>query len=150
MILDLKSVFREKGSSIPLDYALDFSEETLRGEKPLKTPVTVNGTIGNRAGVVSMQAKVTAEYSAPCDRCAADCTRTYVIEIDRILVDELSNQADDDKLLLEDMKLDLYQSCFEEIVLNLPIKHLCNDSCKGICPSCGKNLNDGLCACSEE
>ena len=71
-------------------------------------------------------------------------------EIDRILVDELSNQADDDKLLLEDMKLDLYQSCFEEIVLNLPIKHLCNDSCKGICPSCGKNLNDGLCACSEE
>ena len=150
MILDLKSVFREKGSSIPLDYALDYSGESLKGDYPLKKPVAVNGTIGNRAGVVSMQADVTVVYDAPCDRCAADCTRIYVIKIDRILVDELSNQADDDKLLLEDMKLDLYQSCFEEIVLNLPIKHLCDDSCKGICPSCGKNLNVGPCGCGEE
>ena len=37
----------------------------------------------------------------------------------------------------------------EDVVLNLPSKVLCKDDCKGLCPQCGKNLNDGPCDCKE-
>jgi uncharacterized protein len=30
------------------------------------------------------------------------------------------------------------------------MKKLCSEDCKGLCPSCGKNLNDGPCNCAEE
>ena len=148
--MDLRAVFRKENSVLPIDCTLDFSNEKFSGQYPLKTPVFLKGSVGNRAGVVRIIADITVEYFAPCDRCACDTVKKHVIRLDRVLVDELAAQAEDDKLLLEDMQIDLYQVCLEETALNLPIKHLCGDSCKGICPNCGKNLNDGPCGCSEE
>lgn len=39
---------------------------------------------------------------------------------------------------------------WEEFILALPTKPLCRKDCKGICSSCGKNLNDGACMCEDE
>ena len=148
--MDLRPIFLEKDSRVLVDCTLDFSGEEFSGRYPLQAPVTVKGVVENRAGVVSFKADITVCYSAPCDRCAADAQRTHVIKLDRVLVNELAGEADDDKLLLKDMQLDLYETCFEETVLNLPLKHLCDDSCKGLCPTCGKNLNEGPCGCNME
>jgi uncharacterized protein len=38
----------------------------------------------------------------------------------------------------------------EQFYLVLPMKPLCRESCKGLCPHCGTNLNDGSCACKPE
>lgn len=38
----------------------------------------------------------------------------------------------------------------EEILLDLPIKPLCRQDCKGLCPVCGKNLNEGPCVCKHK
>ncbi len=35
----------------------------------------------------------------------------------------------------------------EQIFLALPVKVLCTDNCKGICPGCGANLNEEACRC---
>ena len=35
----------------------------------------------------------------------------------------------------------------DDILLDLPTKFLCTDDCKGLCPTCGKDLNDGPCQC---
>jgi uncharacterized protein len=37
----------------------------------------------------------------------------------------------------------------EQILLALPLRTLCREDCKGLCPQCGKNLNEGPCACAE-
>ena len=37
----------------------------------------------------------------------------------------------------------------EDIFLALPTKFLCREDCKGLCPQCGKNLNDGSCSCKK-
>ena len=34
-----------------------------------------------------------------------------------------------------------------EMIMSLPMKVLCKETCKGLCPVCGKNLNDGECGC---
>ena len=43
--------------------------------------------------------------------------------------------------------LDLAAVCWEEFVLALPVNPLCKTDCKGLCPQCGTNLNNGTCGC---
>ncbi len=43
--------------------------------------------------------------------------------------------------------LDLGELMHEQFVLALPMKPLCSDACKGLCPSCGTNLNKAACEC---
>ena len=43
--------------------------------------------------------------------------------------------------------LDLASLLWEEFSLALPVKPLCKPDCKGLCPECGKNLNEGACGC---
>ncbi|NLH02379.1 MAG: DUF177 domain-containing protein, partial [Clostridiales bacterium] len=42
---------------------------------------------------------------------------------------------------------DLLETCF---ILSMESKFLCRENCEGLCPSCGKNLNDGPCGCKKE
>jgi len=43
--------------------------------------------------------------------------------------------------------LDLTEAIRQYKVMALPMKPLCNEECAGICPTCGKNLNEGPCDC---
>jgi len=45
-------------------------------------------------------------------------------------------------LLLEDLLR-------EQILLALPLRSICKEECKGLCPHCGKNLNVEQCSCAE-
>ena len=45
-----------------------------------------------------------------------------------------------DGLLLEDVLR-------EQVLLAVPLKAVCSESCKGLCPRCGKNLNLEACTC---
>ncbi len=47
----------------------------------------------------------------------------------------------------DDHRLDLGEVVREQLFLSLPLKRLCREDCRGLCPSCGKNLNAGSCAC---
>lgn len=46
-----------------------------------------------------------------------------------------------------DDQIDLSQLMEEQFYLALPMKPLCRDDCKGLCPSCGTNLNETTCTC---
>lgn len=48
-----------------------------------------------------------------------------------------------DGLLLEDVLR-------EQVLLSVPLKIVCRDDCKGLCPQCGQNLNQGECGCSPQ
>ena len=57
------------------------------------------------------------------------------------------NPDDVDCAYYHDDVIDLDPLIFEQIVLQIPIKMLCLESCKGLCPQCGANLNKGRCDC---
>ena len=44
-------------------------------------------------------------------------------------------------------KIDLGELMHEQFVLALPMKPLCSDDCRGLCPHCGTNLTKGACDC---
>ena len=46
-------------------------------------------------------------------------------------------------------EIDLWPDLREAMVLALPMKPLCSEDCRGICPTCGKDLNNGECRCGK-
>ncbi len=97
-----------------------------------------------------MTAKTSFDFSVPCDRCARQIDRHYDYSFSHILVLSLENEDDDRFIEVHDEKLNLDELVREDILLELPTKFLCREDCKGICPKCGKNLNDGPCGCDPQ
>ncbi|NLJ60700.1 MAG: DUF177 domain-containing protein, partial [Firmicutes bacterium] len=46
--------------------------------------------------------------------------------------------------------VDISKEVSAHLALSLPIQLVCSSECKGLCPVCGKDLNDGDCACPDE
>lgn len=149
MILDLKPLFRGEVDRLPLDFSFDFSQVTVGGVCPLAEPVRLTGQVIHRAEVVSVDAVITAKCTRACDRCGRETTHEHRVPVARAVVTELHNEDNDDLIVVQDMKLDVQELALSELILNLPMKHLCKADCKGICQKCGADLNDGDCGCDK-
>ena len=150
MVVDLKHIFVKDNSSLPLKYALDLSHIDYMGEYPLKKPVEIVGEITNKASLVRLEAEITFEFDASCDRCGTRTAKKHTLKVSKSLATSIEGEESDTIITVPDMKLDLDELIYTETVTNLPMKHLCDENCKGICSKCGKNLNEGECGCSKK
>ncbi len=147
MVLNLKGFLNGGDRTINIDTFLDFTKEEYGGVTLFAKPTKVVGKVVNKADVTELSLMCDVTLNKPCDRCGKETVKELQIPIKRIIVSELSDDDNVELLLIENDTLDLYEVCFSEILLALPMKHLCDDDCKGICSNCGKNLNDGPCGC---
>lgn len=150
MVLDLKGVFAAEGASIAIDTTLDMSDTAFAGTHPLKSPVVVQGSVFNSAGVVTLRLNIAYDFTADCDRCGVEVSRRFEIPFERSLAVSIEAEESDTIITVPDMKLDMDELIFAEVFVDLPTKHLCSEDCKGICPKCGKNLNEGECDCPKK
>lgn len=150
MVVDLKHIFVKDNSSLPLKYALDLSHIDYMGEYPLKKPVEIAGEIVNKASLVRLEAEITFEFDASCDRCGTRTAKRHTLKLSKSLATSIEGEESDTIITVPDMKLDLDELIYTETVTNLPMKHLCDENCKGMCPKCGKNLNEGECGCPKK
>ena len=150
MLLDLKPLFAGKEASLPVDFSVDLSDLDFSGIKLLKTPVKIVGNVISHAGIVEADFTCRVEVTAPCDRCFKETVKSYNFKLNRTLVTNLENEDTDDMTVVPDMKLDLNEFCYDDILLSLPTKFLCSDNCKGLCPTCGQDLNKAKCSCEEK
>jgi uncharacterized protein len=147
MLLDLKNFFSNGSESRSFDYQTDLSAVKLNGVFPFVSPVAVRGKAVDRDGFAKLDLNVSFDFSIPCDRCAAQIERHYDFAFDHMLVRSLENEDDDRFIEVKNDELDLDELVREDILLELPTKFLCRENCKGLCPVCGKNLNEGPCGC---
>ena len=150
MILDLKKIFITENEVLPIEYSVDMSETDYMGDYPLKKPVSVSGKISNKAGLVTISLNMVYVFSAACDRCGLPTETEYKLSYEKSLAPEIEGEDSDSILPVPNMKLDLDELIYSEILLSLPMKHLCREDCKGICLNCGKNLNEGNCNCNKK
>lgn len=150
MIIDLEPIFNIDGESLSFNYELDLSGEEFDGTKPFNTPVKVSGKVENKTGIVEMTASADILLDIFCDRCAKPLKFPYTVDIEHTLVTSLNDEDNDDLLLVNEMRFDLDGLVTDDIFLDLPAKFLCKEDCKGLCPTCGKDLNEGSCGCVEE
>ncbi|MBO4446024.1 MAG: DUF177 domain-containing protein [Clostridia bacterium] len=148
--INLEPLFNGADETIDINHTLDLSDVEISDTKPFSTPAVIKGVIRNDTGIVSMNALITVLYSGNCDRCAKEVTREYSILMEHTFVTELNDNQNDEFMLVPTMRFDLEGLATEDVLLYLPSKFLCKEDCKGICPTCGKDLNDGPCGCKKE
>ena len=61
----------------------------------------------------------------------------------------LETEDQDEYLIAREKMLELDEPLTEAVILEFPMKNLCREDCKGLCPNCGQDLNEGSCTCSK-
>ena len=152
MLLGLAKIIECPGASVDYSTSLDLSDLRYGNCFPVTEPVSASGTVRNTADVLMMKGSITTCLHGVCDRCAGEFTRNVEIDLDVVLVEELSNEDSEDERVfpVEADGVDLEEVVRTVFVLNLDSKMLCDPDCKGLCCRCGKNLNDGPCDCQKE
>jgi uncharacterized protein len=127
-------------------------------EVSFTSPVTYELTIMKSGDSIWLRGSVSAEVVLTCSRCLEGFSYSIGTNIDIEFV-PMNTAPDAPELELRSDELDLYYYegeeieidayVFEEVMLNLPIKALCSESCRGICATCGKNLNIEQCLCEK-
>jgi uncharacterized protein len=115
----------------------------LGGQRYLPLPATVPAelTITRASSGTVFELAFHVRLHGPCFRCLEDA----VLDLPISAREYQATDPDDDELrtpYLEDDRLDLSAWARDALALELPDKILCRPDCAGLCPVCGKNLND--------
>ena len=113
-------------------------------------PPVGEGVIENTAGVLTLRGSIRGMMLCRCDRCAAEFDRKIDIPLDIPLASELQDEENPDYYLLEGDELDLDDVMETSFILNTDTLFLCREDCRGLCPRCGADLNEGPCGCKPE
>ncbi len=133
------------------------------GEFNFNEPITINLEIEKIKDLIEVKGKFTTKVGFTCSRCLNEFEAKMKSEFALTYTNNLPEYADDfseegRELLSEEMglvlfkgnKINLRDAIQEQIVITVPLQTLCNETCKGLCTKCGKDLNEGVCSCENE
>jgi uncharacterized protein len=95
---------------------------------------------------VTVTGSFTGATQAECARCLQPLTHPISLRF----AEYYSRQPEEGMYPFEGEEIELEQMLGDNIVLNLPMRFLCRQDCKGLCPACGKDLNEGACGCKSD
>jgi uncharacterized protein len=95
-----------------------------------------------------------------CDRClenyTLDLNDRFTLDLEYSTAERLEpaeheiSPSEMDMIYLREPVIDIFEILKQQIFLMMPEKHLCQETCRGLCPKCGTNLNTGTCDCRQE
>ncbi len=133
----------------------DPNHQVLGLDGPLQAHLTLFRT-GERCFV---DGEISGRIWAVCDRCAESFSHGVESRFALILVpmptEPLAGEielSEEDMLVefLTEEEVEIDHLVREQVYLSLPVKFLCHEGCKGLCPACGANLNRETCRCERE
>ena len=80
-----------------------------------------------------------------CVRCLESFSQPLTVEFTELYAFPSRAQEDTELIVPAEGKIDFAPLLREYILLTIPIKPICQDSCQGLCPVCGISLNKGQC-----
>ncbi len=156
MKLDLTALLNKRKSAIDFDFTLIPSEVEgaceISDEITLVSPVRVCGKITDINGYMMLSAEVSASYETVCDRCLTPISDDISFPYKRTVALSsrgLDDTDEDEIIWIKEGNIDFDADVVEELSLELPSYHLCEEDCPGLCPVCGGRL-DGTCKCKKE
>jgi len=151
---------------------LEFDETLMPGsielgeDLQLRTPLRASGRAElvreNRGGRnvvedIRLVGKLSAQVESLCARCLEPVANTVAEEFDLIYRPQgVDARGEEASISLAETEIGYYQGdgllledvLKEQVLLALPAKQVCSESCKGLCPHCGRNLNIETCDCA--
>lgn len=150
MKIDISDLLRKKITKKDID--LCFEEDGFYdGKEEIKflAPIEVKGTLSTLGNEISLNAEAKVKIELSCSRCLENFDRDMEFSIEEKFSNDDANK-DDDSIFIDSDVIDITEIIENNIILYLPIRRLCTESCRGLCQNCGTNLNHSTCNCGDE
>jgi len=151
--MELRKVrFDETFAPGQIDFSLEFLEQ--------ETGLRVTGAaelLPHTGGEIRIQGNYSVEMGSVCDRCLGPARFpidagfdlfyrpvSFIAREEEVEIDEGEAEIG----FYQNGGIELEDVIREQVLLALPMQRVCSQTCKGICPGCGKNRNENACACA--
>ncbi len=114
-------------------------------------PVTAKVNLFKQDDKIYVKAKLSVVMESECAKCLSSVHETLEVSSEnqyrplpntsRYILDDIGIRY------YEEEYIDLSEDISENHLLEVPVRILCSEDCKGLCPHCGQNLNKGKCDC---
>lgn len=149
MRVNVSDIVKTEGAGIDIHFSDDLPElREYDTSVEFKPSFEFTGRIVNLGGLLRLSGELHFEFSANCLRCLKRVETVTDIEVDESFV-EASRAEEADAYAFEGNVVDIDKPLADNIILALPMKIICSEDCKGLCKTCGTNLNIKNCDCDE-
>ena len=131
--------------SLHFDYEASDSMITLPNAK-FDGPVSITGTLTLGGNEVTVEGEIGYTVAGQCSRCLDSVIFHNVVGFDEVFSE---SKEDEDAYKFAKGLVDLTEMVNDKILTSMPYTIYCKDDCKGLCPTCGANLNHTDCNCAK-
>ena len=139
-------LFNRKGATIPVELVEKIDDvKDYPDVVEFVEPVRIEGTLKNEDDVFVLDAVGKTTVLMECSSCLAPVRKELSFEIKERFAH--TGRDDEETETFTGDQIDLADYVKRGIIGELPMRVECREDCKGLCPICGKDLNDGDCGC---
>lgn len=151
-LVDVRSILEDTGGSVVVEDVLDFPVLVVGDESfTLREPARFSVTVSNAGTGLVLYGSVNAKVRATCSRClcefddeiSGDVEGTFTRPGQEPLGDEATGDVDSEG------RIDIGPAIIAGLVIEAPFAPLHDEHCKGLCATCGADLNVEECACAQ-
>lgn len=146
MIINISAVSGRREASFDFQFNEKLGDEVLGADGAVfTTPVSLEGEVIKEQDIYYVEGTGFVGICMPCSR----CLEPVELSVDFKLNEKFGNNAGDDEEIetFSGDSIDLSSAVMRSILAVMPMKVVCSDDCKGLCPVCGQNLNVKDCGC---
>jgi uncharacterized protein len=155
MIIDIDRLPKD---GLEISRGFEFSNIEIIDESAVfLQPVYAEVSVRKAGEEVLIKGRIKAVLSFVCSRCLVPYEFPVGSHFDLIYLpeelEEAKDELDSDDLntsFYYSRRIDLREVVLEQLNLTFPVKPLCSETCQGICPVCGQNVNNGECTCVKD
>ena len=122
---------------------LDITDTDLK----VTAPIRLEGVVENAGDVILLKADVKTEIERTCGRCLKVFTEPLAAQVVEKFYPAGAENIENDAFIYESDLLDITEPVRESLLLAVPLQALCREDCRGLCPVCGADRNEGDCGC---
>lgn len=147
MKINMASVINCDGAKLDITKEYNVGSFEFAGnEYSFKEPVKITGEIKNIGSALKITLKIDGEYTSYCDRCGCDISANICGELEEDITSS-NEDVDSEMFVISSHVLDISGAVDSLLYSSLPMRNLCSEECKGLCPKCGTDLNKSECNC---
>jgi uncharacterized protein len=155
MLIDVRDILKTSGLSKSVDLEIsagDMGISDVPGEVAFNESFRIKVELSNIKGIIRAKGTVRTVYDTYCARCLKPL-REFIdkrFDDEYVRLGALGAVTAEEAEVYEysDKEIDIGLAARESALLEIPIRHLCREDCRSMCPHCGKDLNEGGCECA--
>lgn len=149
MELQVAAALKRPGEPFEAQMQQELPQQVFGGRQVrFEKPVHLAFTYAFDGEALSLNGQLEVSLLSTCASCAEPFVQALHIPFEERFVK--GSDDEEESYTFEGETLDLTRLVWDNLYLHIPIRDLCKEDCRGLCPVCGCNLNIAQCACVPE